>query len=374
VRAFVFAGFDEGHVLPELALTRALLRRGHEVTIELSERWRETAEELGARFIPGAEYAPFALEGTGGRTVVDRARELAAVLEAERPAVVVADLVSPAPALAAELAGVPVVTLIPTVYPVQAPGRPPFLSGLVPPRTPLGRLAWRGLEPALRPLRASARWTRGTPALVDRARGELGLAPLGPDPGPLTTYGPLGAGLILVATFPQLEYPRPWPDAVEVVGPAQFEVPHPDVALPPGDAPLVVIAASTVPDPKRSLVHAGLEALSGEPVRVIAALNRRGERWPGAVPANARVVDWVSYSQVMPLAGAVVATGGMGTIARALSAGAPVLVCPRGADCSDPHGCGSPSGGCSPIGASPQRLASSPAGAPRTTARNAAPS
>ena len=335
MKALVCAGFDEGHALPELALARALVGRGHEVTVEIAERWREPVEELGARFVPGAEYAPFAIPGAAGPSVVDRARELVALLADERPDVVVTDLVSPAPALAAELAGTPLATLIPTVYPVEDPGQAPFLTGLAPPRTPVGSLAWRALNPVLRRLRPSSRWTHGTPGLADRARTELGLPPLGRDPGPLTTYGPLTAGLILVTTFPQLEYPRTWPDAVQVVGPAQFEVAHPDVELPPGDAALVVVASSTVPDPERSLVRVALDALADEPVRVIAALNRRGERWPGPVPANARVVDWLSYSQVMPAASAVVATGGMGTICRALSAGAPVLVCPRGAETAE---------------------------------------
>jgi UDP:flavonoid glycosyltransferase YjiC (YdhE family) len=335
VRALVCTGFDEGHALPGLALTRAMRERGHDVAVELSARWQETVEGLGAEFVPGVEYAPFAIPGVPGTNVVDRTRSLAAHLEADRPDVVIADLVNPAAGLAAELTGIPWVTLVPTVYPVQASGQPPFLSGLSAARGPVGRLAWRGLVPVLGSVRSSDRWVRSTPALVGRARTELGLPPLGPDPGPLTTYGPLGAELVIVAVLPQLEYPRRWPDRVKVVGPAQFEVPHPPVDLPEGDDPLVVIASSTVPDPKRSLIRVALEALASEPVRVIAALNRRGERWPGEVPANAKVVDWLAYSQVMGEASLVVATGGMGTVARALSAGTPLLVCPHGAETAE---------------------------------------
>src|SRR4029077_17756463 len=49
---------------------------------------------------------------------------------------------------------------------------------------------------------------------------------------------------------------------------------------------------------------------------------------PVEAPANARLVEWLSYSQLMPAAAAIVSHGGHGTVARALGAGTPVLVCP----------------------------------------------
>jgi len=337
VRILISPGFSEGHALPALALARALIARGHEVTIELSDRWREPVAAVGAAFTPSEEYVPFpdAWPQTSEPTVVDRARALLPVLAELEPAVVVADFASPAPALAAELAKVPLATVVPTIYPVQDPGLPPLLTGIAPPRTALGGAFWRAANPALRRVRRSARWTSRVPSLLDRSRAELGLGPLGPDPGPLTTYGPLRGGLVMVTTFPQLEYPRRWPEQVHVTGPAPYELPHPPTELPGGNAPLVLIAPSTVPAPRRELIRLSLEALADEPVRVLATLNRRGEAWSGAVPANARVVDWVSYTQAMDGAAAVVASGGMGTVARSLVAGAPLLVCPTGADTAE---------------------------------------
>jgi UDP:flavonoid glycosyltransferase YjiC (YdhE family) len=44
------------------------------------------------------------------------------------------------------------------------------------------------------------------------------------------------------------------------------------------------------------------------------------------------VVDWASYSQVMPQASAIVCNGGHGTVARALVDGVPVVACPAGGD------------------------------------------
>ena len=70
-----------------------------------------------------------------------------------------------------------------------------------------------------------------------------------------------------------------------------------------------------------------LEALADEPVRVLATTNRHlpAEPLPPA-PANAVVVDWLSYTQAMAAADLVICHGGHGTVARALGAGVPVLV------------------------------------------------
>ena len=48
--------------------------------------------------------------------------------------------------------------------------------------------------------------------------------------------------------------------------------------------------------------------------------------------ANTTVVDWVPYSQVFPPADVVFCHGGHGTIMRALTSGAAVVVCPASGD------------------------------------------
>ena len=290
---------------------------------------------MGLGFIAARDYRlPGAPDGANEPTAVDVARELAPRIEELGADLVVSDLVAAAPALAAEVAGVPNATLIPTLFPVQGAGLPPWADGLVAPRTPLGAAAWRAAEPALRPLRPSARWLRRVPELLGDARAQLGLAPLAPG-RPVTTYGTVSDRLALVATFPQLEYPRSWPAGAHVTGPMLFELPHPDVELPPGGDPLVLVASSTVHDSGGELIRTALAALESEPVRVLATINSRGENWRRAVPENAAVVDWLSYDQVMPAAALVVTTGGHGTVARSLAAGRPVLVWPAGADTAE---------------------------------------
>ncbi len=53
------------------------------------------------------------------------------------------------------------------------------------------------------------------------------------------------------------------------------------------------------------------------------------------MPANARVVDWLSYARTMPLCDAVVCHAGHGTVARALACGVPVVGCPSAGDMAE---------------------------------------
>ncbi len=148
-------------------------------------------------------------------------------------------------------------------------------------------------------------------------------------------HGGLSPQLVLVGTLPQLEYPRPWPPEVEVVGPLQWEPPFPPVEAPPGDAPLVLVAPSTAQDPDQELLRAAVAGLDGEPVRVLATWNRRLPPAPVPVPANTRLVEWVSYSQTMPMCDVVICHAGHGTMVRALSCGCPVLAVPHVGDMAE---------------------------------------
>ena len=53
------------------------------------------------------------------------------------------------------------------------------------------------------------------------------------------------------------------------------------------------------------------------------------------MPENAVCVEWISYTQALAAADLVVCHGGHGTIARALSAGVPVLACPAVGDMAE---------------------------------------
>jgi UDP:flavonoid glycosyltransferase YjiC (YdhE family) len=327
-RRFLVAAFgDAGHAFPAIALSGALRGRGHEVVVETWERWRGAVEAEGLGFAAAEQYQTFPPPGPGSdelASAADAALALVPLIEDFEPDAVVSDILTLAPALAAERAGVPRVTLIPHVYPVHEPGLPFFAFGTVPPRTAVGRTMWRASLPLL-----TAGLRRGRREL-NATRAAVGLAPLE------RFHGGISPELALVATFPQLEYPRRWPEGVHVTGPMQFELPYPDIELPDGDGPLVLVAASTAQDPELRLVRTALAALAEEPVRVLATTNRPGASGElGQPPDNAVVVDWLSYSQVMPEADLVVCHGGHGTVARALAASVPVLCCPHAGDMTE---------------------------------------
>jgi UDP:flavonoid glycosyltransferase YjiC (YdhE family) len=238
------------------------------------------------------------------------------------PEVVIADILTVAGALAAELEDRPWATLVPHVLPTGEPGFPVYSVGAVYPRTAAGRGMWRLFRPLL--MRGEQQGRRE----LNGARARVGLPPLD------HVHGGISRQLALVATFPQLEYPRRDPQpGVRVTGPLLWELPYGDVELPPGEEPLVLVAPSTSQDPDGGLLRATLEGLAREPVRVLASTNRRARADP--VPANARLVDWVSYTRTMPRCAAVVCHAGHGTVALALASGVPIVACPHAGDMAE---------------------------------------
>jgi UDP:flavonoid glycosyltransferase YjiC (YdhE family) len=323
---------DPGHAFPMIALGRALAARGHEVTLQTWERWRESVEAEGMRFAAAPEYHVFPNGGAGSppldfyEAVVHATRDTLPLVRELRPEVAVADILTLAPALAAELEGVPYATLIPHVHPHPPDGAPIYSIGARLPRTALGRAFWRR---ATRPMEHGLEHGRRD---LNSVRARVGL------PALAHVHGGTSLELALVGSFPQLEYPRTgsgWPRNTHVVGPLIWEPPAADVELPPGEDPLVLIAPSTAQDPEHRLLYAALRGLADAPVRVLATWNRRLPPRPLPVPANARVVEWVSYARTMPHCEVVVCHAGHGTLARALASGCTVVACPVAGDMSE---------------------------------------
>lgn len=324
LRILVAAFGDAGHAFPAIALARELGGRGHQVAMETWERWREPVEALDLRFEGAEEYEVFPPPPPGeGPSAADAALALLPLMDDLRPDLVVSDILTLAPVLAAELRGVRRATLIPHLYPVHDPGMPFFGMGMAPPRTGAGARFWRGTLPILETgLRRGRRE-------MNETRARVGLAPLE------HFHGGISEDLVLVGTLPQLEYPRAWPAEVEVTGPLGFELPHPDIELPAGDEPIVLVASSTAQDPECDLIRRCFEGLAGEPVSVVATTNGHFPQREIEVPANGTLVGWLSYSQLMPLCDVVVCHGGHGTVARALTEGRPLLVSPSIGDMAE---------------------------------------
>jgi UDP:flavonoid glycosyltransferase YjiC (YdhE family) len=317
---------DPGHAFPAIALGRELRRRGHEVAIETWHKWREHVERDGMQFHPAPEYRVFPTRERPLKPyeavtrAVAQTRPLVRELE---PHVVVSDVLTLAPALSAELEGCPWATLVPHVYPPPGDGLPPYGLGAMPPRRALGKTIWRavlgGVDKGLERGRAE----------LNETRRRVGLPPL------RHVHGGISQELCLVATFPQLEYPRRWPPRVHVTGPLLWEPPADDVELPPGEGPLVLVAPSTSQDPRQHLLAAALRGLERVAVRVVAIHPRGAPPLGFAAGPGTRLVSWVPYSRTMPRADVVVCHGGHGTLAHALASGAPVVTVPAAGDMSE---------------------------------------
>jgi UDP:flavonoid glycosyltransferase YjiC (YdhE family) len=309
---------DPGHAFPMLALGQELVARGHAVTIQTWRRWEEPARAAGMAFAAAPEYQVFPTREQPLKpfaAAVRAARETVPVVEEIAPDAVVADILTTAPALAAELCGVPFATLVPHVHPDVPPGFPPYALGARLPRTRLGARLWRSLDGVVR-----IGLERGR-VEYNGARARLGLAPL-----PYVHTG-LSRSLTLVATLPQLEYPRAWPSWLRVVGPLLWDSGGERAVPPAGSDPLVLVAVSTSQDRSFRLARAALAGLARESVRVLVSGAAVAD-----VPHNAVVVPWLSYTETMPACDLVICHGGHGTLARALTSGCPVVVCPSGGD------------------------------------------
>lgn len=321
---------DAGHAFPIMALGRRLAERGNDVWVQTWDRWRPDIEAAGMRFAAAPEYPVFPQLGQRPLDHYEAAKRAAVdtlpLVDEIRPHAVVADILTLGPALAGELRDVPVATLIPHLDPRGESGWPPFSSGARPARTGCGEALWRRLGD-----RVDRSLDLGQDEL-NRARASVGLLPVSGH------HGGISRRLALVGSVPQLDYPR----AVErpntyTVGPFVWEPPSDEIPLPPGDAPLVLVAPSTIQDPEGELLRAALRGLANAPVRVLAAHNRVSDADSVGspsfeVPANATLVPWVRYSQVMPAADVILCHAGHGTLLRALSYGKPVVAIPAAGD------------------------------------------
>ena len=327
LRLLLGAFGDPGHAFPLIALGGALAARGHEVALQTWTRWEGDVRAAGMRFEPAPEYHVFPTRERPLKpyeAVVRATGHTRPLVAGFAPDAVVADILTLAPALAAELEGVPVATVIPHLDPRTERGWPPFSSGARLPRTAVGLGLWGGLS-------------RVTDAGLERGRRELNETRRRLGLGPLDrVHGGISRELTLVASFPALEYPRAVAlPATHTVGPLLWEPPADDVALPPGSEPLVLVAPSTSQDPSHRLLRATLSGLADAPVRVLAVWNGRPLGQPIDVPRNARLVEWVSYARVMPSCDVVVCHGGHGTLARALASGCAVVIVPAAGDMNE---------------------------------------
>ena len=330
-RRILLAAFgDPGHAFPAIALGRELAApraRGDArdlVEVARARRARGDALRGGAR-VPGVP------DRAGGRSSptrprCGRRRETRELIRAVDPEVVVADILTVAAALAAELEERPWVTLVPHVLPMGEPGFPVYAVGRrLPAHRASGARLWRATRPLL---------MRGEEQGRDElngARARVGLPPLDHVHGGISRAARAGGDL------PPARVPAPRARAL-AAGDRAAAV---GAAVRRGRAAARATSRSCWwrRAPRRTPSTGCCARRSrGSPTSRCACWRRpTGARRSGRcrVPPNARLVDWVSYARTMPRCAAVVCHAGHGTVARALACGVPVVACPHAGDMAE---------------------------------------
>lgn len=138
---------------------------------------------------------------------------------------------------------------------------------------------------------------------------------------------------IVQFSVPALEYPRP-----DVTVPVHFAGPVSSTVvsaapLPEwwadldGDRPVVHVTQGTFANLDfDQLVRPTLAGLADAPVLVVVATGGRPVAEVGALPANARVADYLPYDRLLPRTRVMVSNGGFGGVHYALEHGVPTVV------------------------------------------------
>jgi len=310
-----------GGVPPQLAVTRRLVERGHQVTVLAHETLRGRVEERGASFVPFRAPLP-GHDMTRAETDLVRdwepadpaegavrfrdlvlfgparanADEVLEVLRAHPADVVLLDWLLFGTALAAERAGLPAVTLVHCPYPLRTSAASDafFAPGL---------------------------------AVLNDARRDLGLAPLEQWDEQL-----LRTEAVLLLAAPELDAAsgQPLPVNVRYVGPATE--PPPSSWQPEGPDPLLLLSFSTTFMDQGPLVQRVLAAVADLPVQALLTAGPSLDLTGISIPSNVRCADWVPHAAVLPHASLVVTHAGFGTVQAALAAGVPLVCLPSGRD------------------------------------------
>lgn len=353
-RHFLFAMWEGGgNVPPLLGAARALIARGNVVTVLGDPTIQVEAEHAGCRFTPWrtaphrTSLAPEEdllrdwetknpLEGLRNyrdKFIAGPAGQYAAdtldAIDTLKPDVVVSEYTIFGAFIAAEKRELPAVGLVPNIWPLPAPGAPPFGPGFLPARSPLGRLRDAFFR------RMVIRIFDQAVPLINETRRKLGLAPV------RSFFASLErAEAFLVLTSPTFDFTSAYvPANVRYVGPIlddpDWVTPWAPPWSPDNQNPLVLVGFSSTFQNQGPVLRNVVQALSGLPVRALVTL---GEMLPdGEVQSSGSVVVVRSapHSQLLKQAALLVTHCGHGTTMKALAAGVPMVCMPMGRDQDD---------------------------------------
>jgi UDP:flavonoid glycosyltransferase YjiC (YdhE family) len=336
----------DGDVFPHIGLGAVLRARRHCVTLAAPEPYRARADALGFEFCPLVSAAeveqmladpdlwhPFrsgVMMARWGGPMIPRQYEALARLAGQPGSVLVANPGVLAARLVQERLGTPTASLLlqPGLLP-SCTGPPEMPGGLtIPPwlPRPLRRLYWLGADAAGYVLVAR---------LLNRVRVGLGLSPV----RRLFRWW-LSPNLVIGLFPPWFAVSQPdWPPQLRLAGFSRFDGSQ-------GELPEDVrrFCQEGLP-PIAFTFGTGMRHATGFFRTAVAACHAFGARGllltkypdviPTPLPPRVRYCAFAPFRQLLPLCGAVVHHGGIGTTAAALQVGCPQLVLPLAWDQPD---------------------------------------
>jgi MGT family glycosyltransferase len=353
-RHYLFAMWEGGgNVPPLLGVAQRLIARGHTVTVLGDPTIRDEAVRVGCRFTPW-RLAPHRttlraeddlirdwetknplamLRNYRDKVIVGPAPHYAAdtlaAIEAVAPDVVVSEYTLFGAFMAAQKRGLPVVGLVPNIWPMPAAGATPFGPGFPPARSFLGRLR----DAFFRHVMTST-FDKAVPQL-NETRRELGLPPVA------SLFDSLhDVDAFIVLTSAAFDFTSPFvPANVRYVGPILDDPQWAEPWTPPWPAenrdPLVLVGFSSTFQDQGAALRNVVKALCELPVRALVTLGEMLSDAEVQSTGSVIVVRSAPHREVLAHASVLVTHCGHGTTMKGIAAGVPMVCMPMGRDQDD---------------------------------------
>jgi len=319
------------------AIGRELQRRGHRVTVFQAPELAQKISAEGLDFSPLASrgfsvqhYVDLVVEqqGVSLRNFLDYAVKSARMLCEEAPGAfqsagvdgVVVDISQPGGATAAEISGLPFVSVCNALPLHSEPDVPPdFLPWRYHDAwwaRVRNRLGYAVRDFMIRPLHR----------VLNGYRSSSGLRPYG---SPDDSFSPFAQITQLVREF---DFPRKrLPDCFHYVGPYRRE-PEREVSFPferLDGRPIIYASLGTVFGSRTEIWNAIVEGCRGLDAQLVIALGGSGRAQSlTKLPANAIVADYAPQCELLKRASLAITHGGLNSVMEALAAGVPPLAIP----------------------------------------------
>ena len=328
-----------GHLIPMTALLSELSRRGHTIRIRTLSQGVETARQLGFvvdEIDPRIERVKMddwkAANPVGalkrsvaafGRRASYEVADFSDAVQLARPDAVLVDVNCWGAQSAADVGECGWASFSPYTPALRVGGVPPFGLGLKPLSGRHGRLRDAAVRTAV-----SGPLERPAVRAINAVREDIGVPAITSLDGFLRR-----PPLVYLATGKPFQYDGDWGDNVHMIGPCvpdTTSVPVPDW-LAAIDRPIVLVTTSSEKQDDRTLIQTAIDAMSDEPVHVVATMPAGNPDELSPQP-NATVRRFADHDLVLDRAVCAITHGGMGATQRALARGIPVCVVPFGRD------------------------------------------